>query len=671
MAGFRVQPGWHGPAQLARVRGTLCSAVGFILLAAGAARGLVLDEASAAFNRGDYDTTISLLAKEVDSNPGHEAAYRLLGRAYEQKKDLERARDVWTRLASITRAEPLKTEATRSLIRIREAERGGKVDKQVRFEEDPFHVPGIKELIEEYGGYRDLDKIDDDKYRPQIIAGQEMMVPPIVYETRHFTVYACNVKLSRLIGLLAEKYLDFLKRNILDDRAWAIRVPILVYKNHDDYVSVGHQPAGSGGVTYPDHLGRSEKVAIFQNATPEEMVFFYNASHPVQASIEDILPHELTHVMINELFGAQEFLGARRIPKWLHEAFARQMEQNRDDYRATADLARDAVAGEYFRFRDLFAAWDYPSGGRTGRFYEQSATIVLFVLEQGPAATRAFLTELADQHGHDAAVAAALGIPVQGAVDEFERRWVEWMNKRYAQDLERSAAEKERDKTADSLKSSALLPPIDELATAAKVKKWRTIELDKPIGANNRAFAGAGDSLDDWKIADDKLRCRALKKAGTSFLGIRMNEHTPLAVRCKVRWLAETEPGATAGWFGLGMLNSKNEDTGAQALFKLDSGRTRDVLCFVGDDIAVFVDGVCTGRSPAPTQDKNEADIDYPVALVSHSAVEVSDLEVVQIKPREFVLRDESKTDSNDPNAAASPSNPSGSGKQATGASPP
>jgi hypothetical protein len=86
----------------------------------------------------------------------------------------------------------------------------------------------------------------------------------------------------------------------------------------------------------------------------------------------------------------------------------------------------------------------------------------------------------------------------------------------------------------------------------------------------------------------------------------------------------------------------------------------------VSDDIAVFVNGVCSGRHPAPIPDKSEPDIDYPVALVSDSAVEVTDLEVVSIKPREFVRRE--AVDAGDPNAPpSSPDSPNDSGSNASG----
>ncbi len=597
-----------------------------LLAAATPARGLVLDEATTAYNRGDFDTTIALLTKEVETNPGHEAAYVLLARAFEGKHEYPKAQAAWTKLQRITRDDPTRAMATRSLLRIRAQERGAHVSKDQRREDDPFNVPGIHDWID----YRGLEIVDDANYTPTEINGDIMNAPPIPYETRHFMVYTCNEKLSRIVGELCEKYLAHLMKRIIDERAWAFRVPVLVYKDIEDYWNVGGAPRGSAGVTASDHIGRSRIVMLYQNSDEDDQKYRYS-TNPVMGNIEDVLPHELTHVVINEFFGAQ------KIPRWLHEAFARQMEQNRPDYKEAATLARDAVAGEYFRFRDLFAAENYPSAGRTHRFYEQSATIVLYLLEHGPEATRAFLNELAHQRGHDAAAAAAFGIPEEGAVEEFERRWVEWMRQRYARDLERGGEETGRDTLAAAISDDTLLlPAVDEPASADKVKKWRTIDL-----TSKKSFVGVGDSLEDWEISGDTIRCNPSRRRGATFLGIHMiAERVPMAVRCKLRWLSDQSPNSDVGWFGFVPLNADNLDIGAQCLLKLDSGSQHEALCVVGDDVAVFLDGKCAGRFPAPRQRPTDPDIDYPIALVSHSPVEVTELEVCALQPRDFVRRE-------------------------------
>jgi hypothetical protein len=113
-----------------------------------------------------------------------------------------------------------------------------------------------------------------------------------------------------------------------------------------------------------------------------------------------------------------------------------------------------------------------------------------------------------------------------------------------------------------------------------------------------------------------------------------------MAVRCKVRWMSDKDSESDYGWFGFVPLNADNVDIGSHGLLKLEGGGEHEALCIIGDDIAVFLDGKCSGRFPAPRQRPGDPDIDYPIALVSYSPVEVRELEVGAFRPRDFVRRE-------------------------------
>ena len=594
------------------IRGACAAAAAVWLLTVPApVRGAMMlyDQARTAFEAGDFGQAEELLAQVIRENPGHEGAYQIWAESLEKLGDLRAALDAWETLKRIAADEDLQTVARRQMLRLERALTAGR-NEEPSFK-DPFDM-GDLEI--DYAG---LEEIESRDYRG--------IYPPFTYETRNFTVYACNEKLAKTAAEVCEKSLEFLLNRLLAGRAWAIRVPILIYADHDDYVKVGKNSPRSGGVTYQDHSGRTARIAIPQ-LYDEETVKHLKAKNSVSYNLEDVLPHELTHMVINEFFGAQ------KIPLWLHEAFAQQMEQNREDYEEAAELARDAVAGEYFRFRDFFAAKRYPATHtKNMRFYNQSAAIAVFLLEHGPEATRAFLTELAHQDTHDAAISAAFAIPEEGAVEAFEKTWVEWMTQRYVKDLKRD--DREEPTVARESDSRLFKSPFDELTSVNTVEQWRAVKPEAPGECK-----GIGRSLRDWTLSPEMIRSKLPDEKAQSMLAVRMYEELPIAVKCRVRWTGEEDEHL--GWFGFAVLDAQIEDTGIQALARLDDNRVHDLTCVIGDDIAVFLDDRCAGRYPVPPW-PDDVEVDYPVALVTHSPVEVMDLQVGTIVAFKDLAADE------------------------------
>ena len=558
----------------------------------------VIDEAQKSFVDGDYQTAVTLAAKEIKQNPGHEEAYVLLAQAHEKRGEQDEAAKVWQTLKTISRLEERISLARLGVLRTRGPHRPAMDDSSDdESNSDPFHVPV---------GRLDLERlrvVDDFQY--------EDSLPPFYASSRNFHVYACNQALADKACELCETYLAFLLERFLDGRAWARRIPVLFYKDHSDYVSVGQNPEASGGVTALDHFGRSSRVSLFMldddGAMTEDLII-------------GTLPHELTHVVIGEFFGAQD------TPRWLHEAIARRMEQTRNHYEEAAKTGRDVVAGEYYRLRDLFAAEEYPDGFfRVWRFYEQSATIVLYLLEQGPESMLAFLQALRDGKGHDEAVAAALGIPAEGAVEQLEKRWVEWMKERFVHDL--SEEERHEAVLAGGVTVDLYGVGGTELDTANEIEDWNGIRTD-----SLDMFRGIGDSLKDWSIAGpekDRMVFDAGSGVTATVLGIRMNEEPPMVLRCRVRY---TGDAGETGLFGVGMLDHRGDDTGIQVLVPLDDNRPHTITCVINEDIAIYLGDECAGRAPALRIDDIDEDIDYPLSFIAYSPVEVFDVETAPIE---------------------------------------
>lgn len=580
------------------------------------------EDAKSHFDSGAWTQCIALLTAELDEHPGHEVARILLGKAYEADEEWPAATTVWEDLLKIAQNEAHRGIARKALLRLRRKETqerdrvwspGSEGTDSAR--PDPFHIemPSVQ--------WEDIETVESDDY--------ENNVPPFHYASKHFDVFSTNEKLSEVIAERSEIYLKFMTESLFGGRSWGFRLPIFCYATEEDYIRVGGAPGGSHGVTYGSILGKSRYVMIFhrleitdENDRKREVMYEY--------AIDSILQHELTHVMINEFFGGQE------IPQWLHEAVAGRMELTRHHYEEAARLARAVVAGEHFRFRDLFEQEGYPSS-RIGLFYEQSAIIVLYLFEAGPEAMYTFFSELAQQHTHDEALAAALGIPEEGAVEEFERMWVEWMKRRYVQDLKPDPGEKVEIELAVAIETNTFDPPVNESGAIETVTDWRRV----PTESLSDDFCGIGATLDDWATRGGRLQCNPPKDGfGGAYLGIRMYEKLPLAVRCTVRSEGD-------GWAGFALLDSAKNETGIEVLGRVEDGRTHELVALLGDELAIYVDGVCTGRYPRPQQNRLDAAIDFPLALVAYSSLEITKLEVAHIDKFDIAEPDEDEDNGN------------------------
>lgn len=595
----------------------------------GEAPALDVKVVEALLDKGRFDEAIELLVKETEENPAHEDARIRLAGAYERADITESAITTWRRLLTMSRNEANRREARRALCRLRRRllDQADMADLSSATEqEDPFKIdmPPID--------WEGLEVIEDTGYLPPI-PGHQFEVPPFVHQTKHFTVYSTNERLSEVIGKRAEIYLDFMNNRLFGGRSWALRFPIVVYTTEDDYSQHGG-PGGSAGATMRHITGKTEAILI-HHLKPKgarqgggREVWKY--------AIESILPHELTHAVINEFFAG------RPTPKWMHEAVAGRFEQTRDHYGDAARQARRAASGEFFRMRDLFDQKGYPDPERVSLFYEQSAAVVLYLFEAGPEAMHVFLTELAEDNGHDAACAAALGIPEENAVEEFERRWVEWMKVRYIKDLDLTS---DNTDTVEAAKSdhSVFLPWVNEMDTVDNLQEWRSIDL-----GSLESFAGVGQSkpvnrpAGDWSAEGGTLRC-SMTGSDTgkpvyegkpvyrsSLLAIRINEAAPLAVRCTVKCLAG--PGEKNRWFGFAQLDAGLNDTRVEVLAPLRDNQPHELVCLWSDDLSIYLDGTCVGRYPAAFYVSGDApDIDYPLALCAYGPVEIQDLRVAPI----------------------------------------
>ena len=187
----------------------------------------VLSEAQKSFDQKDYATVIALAEEEISKNPGYEEAYILLAQAYEAQGNSEKALEAWGNLKRITKIPERLHMARIGLLRVH----GPFAPPEVidaDWEDDPFKVE-----------IREIDWAALEENVKNVKAEYLGVFPKYRVSTRHFEVFACTSMLAQSSASLAEDYLNFLLGKYLDGPAWALRIPILIYKNHDDYVQKG------------------------------------------------------------------------------------------------------------------------------------------------------------------------------------------------------------------------------------------------------------------------------------------------------------------------------------------------------------------------------------------------------------------------------------------------
>ena len=99
------------------------------------------------------------------------------------------------------------------------------------------------------------------------------------------------------------------------------------------------------------------------------------ADHP--QLLTAILPHEVTHVVLADLFTVQQ------IPRWADEGIAVLAEPHAEQQLRAAELQEPLEAGRVFDLGKLMAM-DYPDAKDWSLYYAQSVSLTRFLVEQGP-----------------------------------------------------------------------------------------------------------------------------------------------------------------------------------------------------------------------------------------------------------------------------------------------
>ncbi len=139
---------------------------------------------------------------------------------------------------------------------------------------------------------------------------------PRFYTARspRFIVRARNRALAALAADHAERYLTKLCDALMRGIAWPRVTTIDIFRNRKEYLARSGMPAWSGGGFVYRALGVdniTRRIYLFQ--LDERGAFVANL-------LTELLPHELTHLVL------QEYFGERPIPRALNEGLAMYME---------------------------------------------------------------------------------------------------------------------------------------------------------------------------------------------------------------------------------------------------------------------------------------------------------------------------------------------------------
>ncbi|MDG3002203.1 hypothetical protein [Paludisphaera mucosa] len=183
--------------------------------------------------------------------------------------------------------------------------------------------------------------------------------------------------------------------------AWSPRCDIYLYPTAADFARMTGQPETSPGFSTMG-IGGGQVVARRVNL---------RADHP--QLIAAVLPHEVTHVVLADVFTDQQ------IPRWADEGMAVLAEPVAEQVGRAVELNAPLAEDRVFRLDKLMTI-DYPESKDWNLYYAQSVSLTQFLMAQGtPAQFVAFIKET-QQRGPDAALRGSYRI---AGLDDLDRRW--------------------------------------------------------------------------------------------------------------------------------------------------------------------------------------------------------------------------------------------------------
>jgi hypothetical protein len=227
-----------------------------------------------------------------------------------------------------------------------------------------------------------------------------------VHETANFRIFHRDAGLAAQAGEAAENVRALQAKrwgSAMAARPWSPRCDLYLYPTGQALASETGQPDTSPGFSTIQSNGQ-RIVARRTNL---------RGDHPQVLSA--ILPHEVTHVVLADLFASDQ------IPRWADEGIAVLAEPYAEQQLRLAELREPVESGRIFPLKKLMGI-DSPSAKDWSLYYAQSVSLARFLVDQGTPDRFVQFVKDSTTRGIEPALKSVYEI---NSVAELESRWLE------------------------------------------------------------------------------------------------------------------------------------------------------------------------------------------------------------------------------------------------------
>lgn len=226
-----------------------------------------------------------------------------------------------------------------------------------------------------------------------------------VRETPNFRIHHADDALAEQVAQVVESAREAQVKRWLGSSArgaWSSRCDVYLYPTAKTFSRMTGQNEDSPGFST---MGMNGGRIVTRRIN-------VRADHP--NLVAAILPHEVTHIVLADLFPNQQ------IPRWADEGMAVLSEPSSEQQLRAADLDKPLSSGQLFKLNDLMVM-DYPDGKYWSLYYAQSVSLTRFLVEQGGPARFIQFVQGTQKNGLEAELKRIYQID---GFDDLQERWL-------------------------------------------------------------------------------------------------------------------------------------------------------------------------------------------------------------------------------------------------------
>ncbi|QEH33843.1 hypothetical protein OJF2_23740 [Aquisphaera giovannonii] len=242
-----------------------------------------------------------------------------------------------------------------------------------------------------------------------------------VIETANFRIFHVDPTLGAEAARAAELVRSRQAKrwgSVATRSTWSPRCDIYLYPTSAIFARMTGQPDTSPGFS---SLGVSGDRVTSRRVN-------LRADHP--QLLPAILPHEVTHVVLADMFTRQP------IPRWADEGIAVLSEPEDEQATRAADLVGPLQDGSVFKLSELMAT-DAPNADSWTLYYAQSVSLTQYLVELGSPSDFVAFVKGAQKTGIEASLRSVYGLD---GFQALESGWREFAQRRVAADGQQIAA---------------------------------------------------------------------------------------------------------------------------------------------------------------------------------------------------------------------------------------